>query len=121
MYYTLSTPSTTHTHPQMYVFLPHDSACQHASAVLLSYPKVITLSGMSKCFGMPGIRIGWLISQDTAFMNSIATQKDYTTICNAGPSEFLALVVLQHAGKVVGDIRQVVTRNARALEVFVSR
>ena len=35
---------------------------------------------MSKAFGLPGIRVGWVVSPDTALLSRIMTARDYTTI-----------------------------------------
>ena len=51
------------------------------------YERGISLSGMSKAFGMPGIRIGWLAVRDPALMRSLQRLHDYSTICSSAPSE----------------------------------
>lgn len=105
---------------EMYLFLPHDPAQQLPTAALLS-PQAVCLSGMSKCFGMPGIRLGWLVSQDVAFIRAAAQLKDYSTICTAGPSEWLALQGLRNAAAVVDAERRIVLRNLQLLEDFFNR
>jgi aspartate/methionine/tyrosine aminotransferase len=59
------------------------------------YPKGITLAGMSKAFGLPGLRIGWLVTPDRHLVDHWLAMKDYTTICNSAPSEILALAALR--------------------------
>lgn len=51
------------------------------------YERGISLSGMSKAFGMPGIRIGWLAVRDAMLMRSLQRLHDYSTICSSAPSE----------------------------------
>ena len=51
------------------------------------YERGVSLSGMSKAFGMPGIRIGWLALRDAALMRALQRLHDYSTICSAAPSE----------------------------------
>lgn len=108
------------TPPQMYLFLPHDPAQQLPTAALLT-PRAVCLSGMSKCFGMPGIRLGWLVSRDVAFIKAAAQLKDYSTICSPGPSEWLALQALRNAAAVVDVQRRVVLRNLQTLDAFFQR
>ena len=66
---------------------------EHAGTATLpaacdAYPaRGISLSGLSKTVGLPGLRIGWLASQDEQFMARVGQLKDYTTICPAAPSE----------------------------------
>ena len=59
------------------------------------YENAISLSGMSKSFGLPGLRIGWLATQRTDLPSRWLALKDYTTICNSAPSEILALIGLR--------------------------
>lgn len=40
-----------------------------------------------QALGLPGLRIGWLATRDTALLDRVAELKDYTTICNSQPSE----------------------------------
>ena len=51
------------------------------------YERGVSLSGMSKAFGMPGIRIGWLALRDAPLMRNLQRLHDYSTICSSAPSE----------------------------------
>lgn len=51
------------------------------------YERAVSLSGMSKAFGMPGVRIGWLAVRDAALMRDLLRLHDYSTICSSAPSE----------------------------------
>lgn len=57
-------------------------------------PGALSLWGLSKSFGLPGLRVGWLACSDSAVLGRIAHLKDYTTICSSAPSEWLALIAL---------------------------
>ena len=46
---------------------------------------------LSKTYGLPGLRTGWLVIQDEALRKNIINWKFYTSICASAPSEFLAL------------------------------
>jgi len=81
----------------------------------------IALSGLSKTYGLPGLRSGWLIVRDEAVRENIMNWKFYTSICPPGPSEYLANLALR-----VGDIlrQRNITRIAANLELaeaFFSR
>ena len=54
----------------------------------------VSLGVMSKTYGLPGLRIGWIATQNEAVYNGMAALKDYTTICNSAPSEILAIIAL---------------------------
>ena len=47
--------------------LEHSGSTQLAAAVE-AYSRGVSLSGLSKTVGLPGLRIGWLASRDAAFM-----------------------------------------------------
>lgn len=61
------------------------------------YEKGISLWGTSKSFGLAGLRIGWLVSQDTMLLKKILAFKDYLSICNSAPSEILSIIALRHS------------------------
>ena len=52
-----------------------------------SYTKGVTLCGMSKSMGMPGIRLGWLATRDQDLFSRLQGLHDYFSICHAAPSE----------------------------------
>ena len=56
-------------------------------AAVDEYDRGVSLSGMSKAFGMPGIRIGWLAVKDVELMRNLQRLHDYSTICSSAPSE----------------------------------
>ena len=80
---------------EIYRFSEHDAALRLPSACEL-YEKSVVLGGLSKCFGLPGLRVGWLITQDAALSHELQELKSYVTICASGPSEILALIGLEN-------------------------
>lgn len=87
------------------------------SAVEL-YEKAIGLGVMSKAYGLAGLRIGWLASQDHNLIERIRDHKFYTTICNSAPSEFLAKVALRHRQVILDRNRGIIQANIAQLEPF---
>lgn len=57
--------------------------------------KAIVLSGLSKTYGLPGLRTGWLVVQDEATREHFMNWKFYTSICPPAPSEFLAVAAMR--------------------------
>jgi aspartate/methionine/tyrosine aminotransferase len=41
----------------------------------------VSVGGLSKAYGLPGLRAGWLATRDRALLESVQAYKDYTTIC----------------------------------------
>jgi len=75
---------------EMYFDLVHSGTSPISSAADLT-KRAIVLSGLSKTYGLPGLRTGWLIVQNEALRQNIINWKFYTSICASAPSEFLAL------------------------------
>jgi aspartate/methionine/tyrosine aminotransferase len=57
------------------------------------YDRVIITSGLSKAYGLPGLRIGWIVAPP-AFVASTWAYHDYTTIAPGALSDRLARVAL---------------------------
>ncbi|HVE12294.1 MAG TPA: aminotransferase class I/II-fold pyridoxal phosphate-dependent enzyme [Elusimicrobiota bacterium] len=105
---------------EMYRFLELDPKDRLPSACELD-PKAVSLGGMSKAFGMAGIRVGWLIAQDPALRRRLAELKDYTTICGSAPSEVLALIGLRAKETILARHRERIARNLGLLDGFFRR
>jgi len=75
---------------EMYFGLIHSGTPEIKSAADATV-RAIVLSGLSKTYGLPGLRTGWLVIQDEALRDNIINWKFYTSICASAPSEFLAL------------------------------
>lgn len=78
----------------------------------------VSLGVMSKSFGLAGLRIGWIATRNRDLFQELATFKDYTTICNSAPSEFLATLALRQAGTVMEQNRQIIRANLDRLDDF---
>lgn len=79
---------------EMYYGLVHSGTPTVPSAADMT-KKAVVLSGLSKTYGLPGLRTGWLIIQDETLRQNVMNWKFYTSICPPAPSEFLALAAWQ--------------------------
>jgi aspartate/methionine/tyrosine aminotransferase len=84
-------------------------------------PGALSLNVMSKAYGLPGLRIGWIACRDHAVLARLERAKDYTTICNSAPSEVLALIALRARDRVLARTRQIVAANLPAFDEFFAR
>jgi aspartate/methionine/tyrosine aminotransferase len=73
---------------------------------------------MSKTYGLAGLRIGWIATRNDRVFDALAVFKDYTTICNSAPSEFLATLALRHAEAIAERNRQIIHGNLNRLDLF---
>ncbi|MCP4419011.1 MAG: pyridoxal phosphate-dependent aminotransferase [Chloroflexi bacterium] len=79
---------------EMYHGLVHSGTPAIPSAADVCQRSVV-LSGLSKTYGLPGLRTGWLVIQDEELRQNVMNWKYYTSICPPVPSEFLALAAWQ--------------------------
>lgn len=84
-------------------------------------PGAVSLWGTSKSFGLPGLRIGWLVAQDTELLARIESLKDYTTICSSAPGEVLARIALGAADAILARNRETIRANTDLMETFCLR
>lgn len=80
--------------------------------------RAVSLGVMSKAYGLAGLRIGWIYSRNASLMREMAVFKDYTTICNSAPSEFLAALALRHGDALIARNMAIVRANLILLEAF---
>lgn len=84
-------------------------------------PKAVSLGVMSKSFGLPGLRIGWVATHNKDVFDKMASYKDYLTICNSAPSEFFAELALVHKEKLLARNNDLISNNLSLLDVFFEK
>ena len=80
--------------------------------------RAVSLGVMSKTYGLAGLRIGWVATRDDRLFRELAAFKDYTTICNGAPSEFLATLALRNAGTIAQRNLRIIGDNLDRLDGF---
>jgi len=95
---------------EMYRYLEFSGSHEPGSVADL-YEKGITLSGLSKSFGLPGLRIGWIATQDRQLISKIEGFKDYTTICNGAPGEILGIIALRNSDRIIDANLRLIREN----------
>lgn len=78
----------------------------------------VSLGVMSKTYGLAGLRIGWVATRNQLVMTRLKSAKDYTTICNSAPSEFLAEVGLRHRQQLIDRNLKIINQNLNLLDDF---
>ncbi len=81
----------------------------------------VSLGVMSKTYGLAGLRIGWIATHNSAIYKKMAALKDYTTICNSAPSEFLSEVALRNRAVLIERNVGIITSNLSLLDAFFGR
>lgn len=84
------------------------------------YDKVIVTNSLSKAYGLPGLRIGWIATRKE-MANKLWSYHDYTTICPSAISDYLAGKVLQPdmREKLLGRTRHILQTNLPIVKRWV--
>jgi aspartate/methionine/tyrosine aminotransferase len=82
------------------------------------YEKGISLSGMSKTYALPGLRLGWLATRDRDAFRRWITYKDYTTICHSAPSEILGLIALRNGQAIIHRNLEIIGSSLKTADEF---
>jgi len=86
---------------------------------VLQYEKGILANVLSKTFGLPGIRIGWVMTRNRNLTTSIRDLKTYNSICQSQLDEQVACFVMQKAGTIIERNNSIVRDNIELFDRFV--
>jgi len=79
----------------------------------------IVLSGLSKPWGMPGLRMGWLMVENPKHFERVAAFRDYTTLCLPPQSEILSVIALRNPSHFLERNRRIARENYQRLQAFL--
>lgn len=82
------------------------------------YERGLSLNVLSKTYGLPGLRIGWIAGRDTELLARFNRYKHYLSICNSAPSERLAVIALRARDGILERNRGIVRENLERLDRF---
>ena len=87
-----------------------------------SYDRLLVTGGLSKAYGLPGLRIGWVVGPETA-AGELWARKDYLTISPGALSDRLARAALrpEARARILARTRGILTANYPVLEEWVRR
>ena len=81
----------------------------------------LSLNVMSKAYGLPGLRIGWIACRDRTVLRRLERAKHYTSICNSAPAEVLAVMALRARDVILDRNRAIVAANIPRFDAFFTR
>jgi aspartate/methionine/tyrosine aminotransferase len=87
-----------------------------------TYKKAIVTNGLSKAYGLPGLRVGWMVAPPD-IASTAWSYKDYTTITISALSDRLARVVLspEKRNSILERTRQIIRANFSILESWMDK
>ena len=85
------------------------------------YERGLSLNVMSKSYGLPGLRIGWIACADGDVIAKMERMKHYLSICSSGPSERLAKIAVNNRNKLLARNCSIVDENLPKWEAFFAR
>lgn len=94
---------------------------KHLPFVADIYERGLSLNVMSKSFGLPGLRIGWIACADAGVISKMERLKHYLSICNSGPSERLTKIALNNRDKLLSRNCAIVDANLPKWDAFFAR
>jgi aspartate/methionine/tyrosine aminotransferase len=94
---------------------------RHLPFVADVYERGLSLNVLSKSFGLPGLRIGWIACQDEAVLARMEKMKHYLSICNSAPSERLAVIALKAKDRLLARNNQIIDQNLPKWDAFFER
>ncbi len=86
-----------------------------------AYERGVSINGLSKGFGLPGLRVGWAASRDPGLRDGIVAAKSRLSTCLSGASEILAHVALQAEEEIVRRSRRIGAQNRQSLQGILAR
>jgi len=87
----------------------------------LNYKKSIVVSVMSKSFGLAGLRLGWVITQNELLLKKLLVIKSYGSICCSVIDEQLGLWALDHSDSIINQNNAIIKRNIEIFQKFIDK
>jgi aspartate/methionine/tyrosine aminotransferase len=82
-------------------------------------PRVLAVSSMSKTYGLPGLRVGWLTCRDEQLLETLLAAKEQIFICGAVLEEELAARVLERRATVLPLVRAKTQRHLELVRDWI--
>ena len=95
---------------EVYRLVGHDAAHKPRPVADL-YERGISVDALSKGFGLPGLRTGWIACRDRVALAAAMEAKSALSSCLASPSEVLAQVALACESAIVARNRSIADAN----------
>jgi aspartate/methionine/tyrosine aminotransferase len=85
------------------------------------HESALSLNVVSKAYGLPGLRVGWIACRNRKLLDRMEQIKHYLSICNSAPSEVLATIAVKAASTIFERNRQLTAENLKKLDAFFAQ
>jgi aspartate/methionine/tyrosine aminotransferase len=85
------------------------------------HPRVISVSSLSKSYGLPGIRLGWLVNRDPVLMETFLAAKEQIFICGSVIDEAIGAHVLAHKDQWLTEIKPQIEERLATVRAWLER
>ncbi len=82
---------------------------------------VLSVGGVSKVYGLAGLRVGWVASSDPQVLDRLRTFRYWSSLSNSVPSEILALGALRAGEQLLNRSQAIVADNTDLLADVIAR
>ena len=104
---------------ETYRGMEHDPAAALPSLADM-YSRAPVIGGLNK-YGLPGTRMGWLVTKNRQVLSDCSIYKDYTTLCSNAPGEVLATIAMRNADALLQRNHKIVLENLAIAEAFFKK
>jgi aspartate/methionine/tyrosine aminotransferase len=81
---------------------------------------VISVSSLSKAYGVPGLRLGWLITRDPRLQELFLAAKEQMSICGSVIDEWVAQRILAERARILEPIRTEMRRRLNVVSEWIA-
>eukprot|EP00658_Telonema_sp_P-2_P042521 TRINITY_DN30532_c0_g1_i1.p1 TRINITY_DN30532_c0_g1~~TRINITY_DN30532_c0_g1_i1.p1 ORF type:complete len:305 (-),score=57.25 TRINITY_DN30532_c0_g1_i1:294-1208(-) len=85
------------------------------------HSKVLSVGSLSKCFGLPGLRVGWVVAQDPKLIAQVEAGAAFADSFISPPLDRIAVSAVRNSEAVLATQDQVVASGKAAVRAFLRR
>ncbi len=105
---------------EIYRGLPLDGREEAPSLADLS-ARAVVLNSVSKVYGLPGLRVGWLATRDAAIIDAVRAFRLHLNTYIGAPVEFLAALAVRHTDAILAWQLARASANLALLDAALAR
>ena len=83
--------------------------------------RAVVLNSVSKAYGLPGLRVGWLATHDAAIRDAVRAFRMHANTFGGAPSEFLAALAVRQSDAILARNLALAQRNLALLDAALAR